>query len=117
IRKLLKCTSHVCGKLKMKMQSLTRSFFGFQSSESREVIRQNRDLAESLKEGLSFVFKDWTTKTGIYKTKLLQDGINVMWFANRSDKGIIYNKYFNLMPIKVIALVLTAVSHLLCLYP
>ncbi|KAG2351827.1 hypothetical protein BDR07DRAFT_1500164 [Suillus spraguei] len=50
--------------------------------DSFEVIRHNRDQAESLKEGSSFVFKDWTSKTGIYKTELLQEGINIMWFAN-----------------------------------
>ncbi|KAG0703294.1 hypothetical protein DFH29DRAFT_998587 [Suillus ampliporus] len=49
-------------------------------------------------------------KTGIYKTELLQDGINVMWFANQSDEGIVYNQYFNPMPIKVIALTLTAIE-------
>ncbi|KIK32086.1 hypothetical protein CY34DRAFT_38169, partial [Suillus luteus UH-Slu-Lm8-n1] len=110
IKMLLKRTSHVRGELKTKMWSLTRSFFGFRSSESREVIRRNRDLAESLKEGLSFVFKVCSAMTGIYKTELIQDGINVMWFANRSDEGIIYNKYFNPMPIKVIALMLTAIE-------
>jgi hypothetical protein len=54
--KLLKCTSHVCGELKTKMWSLTHSFFGFQSSDSREVIRENQDLAESLKTSSLFVF-------------------------------------------------------------
>ncbi|KAG0704167.1 hypothetical protein DFH29DRAFT_997875 [Suillus ampliporus] len=110
VKMLLNCTSHVRCELKTKMQSLTRLFFGFRSGDSREVIRQNRDLAESLKDGSSFVFKDWTVKTGIYKTELLQDGINVMWFANRSDKGIVHNKYFNPMPIEVIALTLTAIQ-------
>ncbi|KAG2086371.1 hypothetical protein BD769DRAFT_1681213 [Suillus cothurnatus] len=110
VKMLLKRTSHVRGELKMKMRSLTRSFFGFRSSDSREVIRENRDLAESLKTSSSFVFKDWTAKTGIYKTELLQDGINVMWFANRSNEGIIHNKYFDPMPIEVIALTLTAIE-------
>ncbi|KAG2128348.1 uncharacterized protein EDB93DRAFT_1052400, partial [Suillus bovinus] len=107
---LLKRTSHVHGELKTKMQSLTRTFFGFRSSELRDVIRQNHDLAEALKDGSSFIFKDWTAKTGIYKTELLQDSINVMWFANRSDEGIVYNQFFNPMPIKLIALMLTTVS-------
>lgn len=39
------------------MQSLTRTFFGFRSSELRDVIRQNHDLAEALKDGSSFIFK------------------------------------------------------------
>ncbi|KAG2117748.1 hypothetical protein DEU56DRAFT_930543 [Suillus clintonianus] len=108
--KLLKRTSHVRGELKTKMRTLTHSFFGFRSSDSREVIRHNRDLAESLKEGSAFVFKDWTMKRGIYKTELLQEGINIMWFVNRKDEGIIYHEYFNPMPIKVVALVLTAIE-------
>ncbi|KAG1865455.1 hypothetical protein DFJ58DRAFT_864495 [Suillus subalutaceus] len=71
------------------------------SAMKMEVIRHNRDQAKSLKEGSSFVFKDWTSKTGIYKTKLLQEGINIMWFANRNDEGIIYYKYFNPIPTEV----------------
>jgi hypothetical protein len=55
--KILKCTSHVRGELKTKMRSLTRSYFGFRSSDSKEVIRHDRDQVESLKEGSSFVFK------------------------------------------------------------
>ncbi|KAG1836803.1 hypothetical protein DFJ58DRAFT_611510, partial [Suillus subalutaceus] len=47
---------------------------------------------------------------GIYKTELLQDGINLMWFANRNDEGVIYHKYFNPMPVEVVALVLTAIE-------
>jgi hypothetical protein len=39
-----------------------------------------------------------------------------MWFANRNDEGIIYHKYFNPIPTEVIALVLTAMSHILYSY-
>ncbi|KAG2063500.1 hypothetical protein BDR04DRAFT_1037798, partial [Suillus decipiens] len=112
---LLTRTSQVCGELKMKMHSLTASFFGFRTSNSNSVIRQNRDLAESLKDGSVFAFKDWESKKGIYKTELLQLGINIMWFANRHNEGVVYHEYFNPMPIEVIALVLTTVS-LLFLY-
>jgi len=107
---LLKRISHVRGELKTKMRSLISSFYGFRTSNSMEMIRQNRDLAESLKDGSVFVFKDWSSKTGIYKTELLQEGINLMWFTNRNDEGIIYHKYFNPMPVKVLALVLTAIE-------
>ncbi|KAG1750036.1 uncharacterized protein EDB91DRAFT_1244629 [Suillus paluster] len=77
---------------------------------SHEVIRKNRDLAESLKGGSAFAFKDWMSKTGIYKSELLQDSINIMWFANQNDEGIIYHKYFNPIPVEVVALVLTAIE-------
>ncbi|KAG1867723.1 hypothetical protein F4604DRAFT_1927517 [Suillus subluteus] len=107
VKMLLTRTSQVCRELKIKMRSLTASFFGFRTSNSNSVIRQNRDLAESLKDGSVFAFK---SKKGIYKMELLQLGVNVMWFANRHDKGIIYHKYFNPMPIEVITLVLTTIE-------
>jgi hypothetical protein len=50
-------TSHVRGELKTKMRGLTASFFGFCASRSIVAIKANRDLAESLKQGASFVFK------------------------------------------------------------
>ncbi|KAG1801495.1 uncharacterized protein HD556DRAFT_1438520 [Suillus plorans] len=110
VNMLLKRASHVQGELKMKMRPLTASFHGFRSSNSMEVIRSNRDLAERLKIGSIFVFKDLSSKSGIYKTELLQQGINGMWFLNRSDEGVIYHKYFDPIPIKTIALVLTAIE-------
>ncbi|OJA17164.1 hypothetical protein AZE42_00244 [Rhizopogon vesiculosus] len=86
----LKRTSHVRGELKTKMRSLTGPFYGFRTI---------------------FVFKDWSSKKGICKTELLQESINLMWFTNRNDEGVIYHKYFNPMPVKVVALVLTAELH------
>ncbi|KAG1837061.1 hypothetical protein F4604DRAFT_1530752, partial [Suillus subluteus] len=103
-------TSHVRGELKTKMRALTASFFGFRTSHSTVAIKQNCDLAESLKDGSCFAFKDWETKRGIYKTELIQSAINNMWFANRSDEGVIHGRYFNPLPVELLALILTAVS-------
>ncbi|KAG1801166.1 uncharacterized protein BJ212DRAFT_1210674, partial [Suillus subaureus] len=110
VKMMMRCTSHVHGELKMKMCRLTSSFFGFWVSRSTTAIKANHDLAESLKEGISFVFKDWEMKTSIYKMELIQKVINDMWFANCSDKGILYAKYFDPLPLKLMALVLTVVS-------
>ncbi|KAG1873946.1 hypothetical protein F4604DRAFT_1582389, partial [Suillus subluteus] len=107
VKMMTRRTSHVRGELKMKMRGLTASFFGFRASRSMAAIKANRDLAESLKEGNSFVFK---LKSGIYKTELIQKAINDMWFANRSDEGILYAKYFNPLPVKMMALVLTVME-------
>ncbi|KAG1874427.1 hypothetical protein F4604DRAFT_1680960 [Suillus subluteus] len=103
-------TSHVRGELKTKMRALTASFFGFRTSRSTVAIKQNRDLAESLKDGSCFAFKDWETKRGIYKTELIQSAINNMWFANRSDEGVIHGRYFNPLPVELLALILTAIE-------
>ncbi|KAG1805026.1 uncharacterized protein HD556DRAFT_1210259, partial [Suillus plorans] len=110
VKMITRRTSHVRRELKTKMHALTASFFGFWASRSMVAIKANHDLAESLKEGNSFVFKDWELKSSIYKTELIQKAINDMWFANRSDEGILYAKYFDPLPVKVMALVLTVVS-------
>ncbi|KAG2056157.1 hypothetical protein BDR06DRAFT_970285 [Suillus hirtellus] len=73
-------------------------------------VKMNRDLAESLKDSSVFAFKDWKSKKGIYKMELLQLGINIMWFTNQHDEGVIHHKYFNPMPVEVIALVLTTIK-------
>ncbi|KAG1816421.1 uncharacterized protein BJ212DRAFT_1480870 [Suillus subaureus] len=106
VKMMMRRTSHVRGELKTKMRGLTSSFFGFWASWSMTAIKANRDLAESLKEGISFVFKDWEMKTGIYKMELIQKAINDMWFTNCSDKGILYAKYFDPLPLKLMALAL-----------
>ncbi|KAG2037138.1 hypothetical protein BDR03DRAFT_833352, partial [Suillus americanus] len=109
VKMMTKRTSHVRGELKTKMHGLTASFFGFRASRSTLTITQNCDLAESLKEGSHFIFKV-QTKHGIYKTDLIQSAINHMWFANQSNEGIVYAKYFDPLPVQTMALVLTAVS-------
>ncbi|KAG2743289.1 hypothetical protein P692DRAFT_201692834, partial [Suillus brevipes Sb2] len=110
VKMMTRRTSQVRGELKTKMRTLTASFFGFRASRSIPAIKQNRDLAESLKEGSRFVFKDWEMKRGIYKTGLIQEAMNHMWFANRCDEGIVHAKYFDPLPVQTIALILTAVS-------
>ncbi|KAG1887610.1 hypothetical protein F4604DRAFT_1916411 [Suillus subluteus] len=57
VKMMTRRTSHVRGELKTKMRALTASFFGFRTSRSTVAIKQNRDLAESLKDGSCFAFK------------------------------------------------------------
>ncbi|KAG2030848.1 hypothetical protein BDR03DRAFT_986821 [Suillus americanus] len=66
------------------------------ASHSMVAIKANHDLAKSLKEGNSFVFK------AMFDCK----GINDMWFANHSDEDVLYAKYFNPLPVKMMVLVL-----------
>ena len=54
--------------------------------------------------------EDHTQRRGLYRNPLLQKIINVMWFQNRQDEGVVYNKYFHPMKAETIALVLTVVS-------
>ncbi|KAG1815933.1 uncharacterized protein BJ212DRAFT_1272059, partial [Suillus subaureus] len=99
------------GELKTKMHLLTSSFYGFQASNSMQVMQQNQDQAESLKANSAFIFKDWSSKKGVYKTKLLQEGINLMWFSNWNDEGLIYHKYFNPFPVRALTLIKCCINE------
>ena len=52
---------------------------------------------------------DATKRKGIYQAKILQKVINVMWFHNKQDEGIVHATKFNPLTILALALVLTAV--------
>ncbi|KAG2127609.1 uncharacterized protein EDB93DRAFT_1096419, partial [Suillus bovinus] len=54
--------------------------------------------------------QDWEMKHGIYKMELIQSAVNDMWFMNRSDEGVICGKYFEPLPVEIIALILTAIE-------
>ncbi|KAG1904175.1 uncharacterized protein F5891DRAFT_914700, partial [Suillus fuscotomentosus] len=110
VKLMMRRTSQVRRELKTKMHTLTASFFGFCTSQSIAAMTHNRNLAESLKDETCFVFKDWEKRSGIYKTGLIQSAVNDMWFANRNDEGMIYNKFFNLLPVELLTLILTAIK-------
>lgn len=50
-------------------------------------------------------------RKGIYKHPIIQKAVNVMWFKNKRDEGIVYPDLFNPIPVHSIALILTAVSN------
>ncbi|KAG2369329.1 hypothetical protein BDR07DRAFT_1476947 [Suillus spraguei] len=110
VKMMTRRTSQVCRELKTKMQALTASFFGFCTSCSTAAIKQNCDLAESLKDGTCSVFKDWEKRSRIYRTGLIQAAVNDMWFANRNDEGVIHSKYFDPLPLEILALILTLIE-------
>ncbi|KAG1838539.1 hypothetical protein DFJ58DRAFT_917166 [Suillus subalutaceus] len=99
VKMMTRRTSQVRGELKTKMRTLTALFFGFRASRSIPAIKQNRDLAESLKEGSRFVFK-------------INPGGDESYVVRKPmlTEGIVHAKYFDPLPIQTIALILTAIE-------
>jgi hypothetical protein len=48
-------------------------------------------------------------RKGMYQNPIIQKAVNLMWFQNKRDEGILYRDMFKPIPIPEIALVLTAV--------
>ncbi|KAG1775839.1 hypothetical protein EV702DRAFT_1233191 [Suillus placidus] len=110
VKMMTRRTSHVRGELKTKMRALTSSHFGFRTSRSTAAIKQNCDLAESLKDESCFVFKVLLTWLIVVGCLTGRAAVNDMWFANRNDEGVIQGRYFEPLPVEIIALILTAIE-------
>ncbi|TFY56690.1 hypothetical protein EVJ58_g7483 [Rhodofomes roseus] len=116
----LKVIKILRGELKSKVRPLVESLYGFNDSSAKKAIRENRDRAVALISESAFVYEDpavnqpdsaYTERKGIYRHPIIQKAINITWFMNRSDEGILYNRFFGpAIPIETIALVLTAVQ-------
>ncbi|KAJ7086938.1 hypothetical protein C8R44DRAFT_650372 [Mycena epipterygia] len=105
--------SHLRGELKTKMKSMVELIYGFKSGENKKNIARNRQLAEELKDELTFTFKDIKSRKGIYRNPILQKTVNVMWFANRRDEGVMYPELFNPFPKQGLGIVLAAGLNLI----
>ncbi|KAI6117947.1 hypothetical protein F5141DRAFT_994084, partial [Pisolithus sp. B1] len=102
------CGSQVHSQLKTKLCPLIEAMFSFHSSQSKSVIKKNQILAESLKEGMNFAFKDM--QRGFLKAPLIQKIINTMWFANKHGNRVMFHNHFKPFPYPALALVLTAIK-------
>ncbi|KAJ6473974.1 hypothetical protein C8R47DRAFT_987053 [Mycena vitilis] len=105
--------SHLRGELKTKIKELVDIIYGFKSGQNRKIVKYNRELAELLKENLTFTFKNPEARTGIYRTPLLQRAVNAMWFANQRDEGVAFPDFFNPFPKPAVALVLSVAENLI----
>ncbi|KAJ7890769.1 hypothetical protein B0H13DRAFT_2530987, partial [Mycena leptocephala] len=52
--------------------------YGFKTGQNKKTIAHNRQLAEQLKEDLTFTFKDITNRKGIYRSPVIQNAVNSM---------------------------------------
>ncbi|KAG6822010.1 hypothetical protein H0H92_015675, partial [Tricholoma furcatifolium] len=102
--------SQTRGEAKSKTASMVEAMYGFGSGHGRKTIANNRELAERLKHEKGFLYKQLTedVRKGIYKHPIIQMAVNMMWFKNKRDEGVIYTDMFNPMPLPAIALILTA---------
>ena len=53
-------------------------------------------------------------RKGIYQAKIIQKVVNIMWFCNKQDEGVIHEDNFKLLTVEALALVLASVCD--CLF-
>ncbi|KAJ7235768.1 hypothetical protein C8J57DRAFT_1088707, partial [Mycena rebaudengoi] len=107
--------SQVRGELKTKVRAIVELVFGFESGQNKKNLRKNRQLAEDLKDGYGYCYRDDPSdpnrRKGLYKAKIIQKCANVMWFANRKDEGAMYPELFGpIFPRPAFAFILTVLD-------
>ncbi|KAJ7040548.1 hypothetical protein C8F04DRAFT_1310968 [Mycena alexandri] len=112
---ILRRGSQMRGELKTKVRALVEIVFGFESGQNKKHVHKNRQIAEELKDGLGFCYNENPTsvaeRKGLYKAKIIQKSVNVMWFNNRRDEGTTHPEVFGpVFPKPAFALVLTAIE-------
>ncbi|KAJ7229334.1 hypothetical protein C8J57DRAFT_1583232 [Mycena rebaudengoi] len=108
--------SHLRGELKTKIKPLIEITYGFNNGQNKKSIARNRVLAEELKDGCTFAFKDIKERKGMYKNTILQTAVNAMWFANRRDEGAMYPEYIDPFPLQAFGLTLAVIENLIDQY-
>ncbi|KAF8220648.1 hypothetical protein L208DRAFT_1332651 [Tricholoma matsutake] len=53
---------------------------------------------------------DTTNRKGMYQARILQKVMNVMWFRNKQDEGVVHAAQFSTLTISALALVLAAIE-------
>ena len=108
--------------------------YGFESGRSKKAIAANRKLAEELKREKGFIYKVSLSihlipillfklckdlpldgdepRKGMYNHPIIQKAVDVMWFQNKRDEGVVLTDMFKPIPIPAIAFVLTAVCSI-----
>lgn len=119
------------GDLKTKVKPLAGSMFGFEVPVDEAGRAKNRQLAASLKEGCSYLYKVCLLSTGdfysylasfqtqatatnaasgLFEAKIIQTAVNACFFKNRIDIGVEFTDIFQPFPHVALSVVLAAVS-------
>ncbi|KAJ8587604.1 hypothetical protein M405DRAFT_741583 [Rhizopogon salebrosus TDB-379] len=104
--------SHLCGEVKTKIRPYVADEYGFETSTKQSVIDRNIMLARELKRDFAFVYKTRSPdgNKGLYGAKIIQKGVNAMWFRDKKDEGVLYPEFYKPFPEVGLALLLTAIE-------
>ncbi|KAI0265923.1 hypothetical protein BC834DRAFT_158132 [Gloeopeniophorella convolvens] len=98
--------------LKARIAPHVENIYGFNTSQASESIGRNAALAQKLLSGMTFIYRDVKGSDGRphwpYRHPIIQKAVNITWFRNKDDDGVVYHEYFSPVPSQAIALVLTA---------
>ncbi|KAH9985001.1 hypothetical protein BJV77DRAFT_1162258 [Russula vinacea] len=93
--------------------TLVEHHYHLNTSKAPESIRSNVKLAKTLLRDMNFIHPealDGGKRHRPYRHPIIQEAINVTFFRNEDDAGVVHQEHFSPMPIPIIALILTVVQ-------
>ncbi|KDQ62843.1 hypothetical protein JAAARDRAFT_188486 [Jaapia argillacea MUCL 33604] len=93
---------------------LVESAYDLCAAVDTQGIACNRDKVLNLKSHFSYAYRDPANEMGFCEHPLIQRIINTMWFRDREDEGVVYERYFHhQLHVVTLALVLTVIECVL----
>jgi hypothetical protein len=100
--------------IKAEMKHAVKSSYGFNTSRAPDIISHNASRAQGLLSNMTFIYQDPNfggTPRYPYRHPIIQTVINLTWFVDKEDDGIVFHEYFApMIPIELIAFTLTVIE-------
>jgi hypothetical protein len=99
--------------MKTKIKHTVDSSYEFDTSRAPDSISRNVRRAQALLAETTFIYRDLNFRERPrhpYRNSIIQRIINITWFQNQDDIGIVFHEYFNPIPFEVIALAVTVIE-------
>ncbi|KAG1850656.1 hypothetical protein F4604DRAFT_1687054 [Suillus subluteus] len=100
IQMITRCTSHLTSEVKAKVQLLVENIYGFESTNRESIKCRNRKCTRQLKDKFGLCYRDLGDKknnvprSGLFRSRLNQQAANLLWYRNKKDEGIVFEKFF-----------------------
>ncbi|KAF8506729.1 hypothetical protein F5888DRAFT_1644820, partial [Russula emetica] len=98
--------------VKTKIKHVVEFSYEFDTSKAPNSISRNVHRAQALLAKSTFIYREFNfgeRPRYPYRHPIIQKVINVTWFENQDDIGIVFHEYFAPIPFEVIALALTVI--------
>jgi len=102
--------------MKTMIKPFVDSSYGFNTSRAPDIIGQNVNLARALITKATFIYRVFKIGDHGYRPRypyrhpIIQTVVNILWFQDKDDVGVVFHEYFDPIPLKVIALVAAVVE-------
>ncbi|KAF8471404.1 hypothetical protein DFH94DRAFT_201400 [Russula ochroleuca] len=99
--------------IKTKIKHAVQSSYGFDTSRAPGSIGRNARRAQALLSRMTFIYRDLNfggRPQYPYRHPIIQTVINLTWFQNKDDDGILFYNYFEPIPTEAITVALTVIE-------